>query len=105
MQGGRVSQTRPPQEHQQAARYSSVPASQKPKKPQNIRTWIRQRTSPFDFGVKTKAGTPAHCNKNDAIKYPFDCPRMGWYGRRLSRLMNSHMFEHFAGKKTFYFTS
>ena len=30
------------------------------KKTKNIQTWIRQRISPYDFGVKTKAGKPAH---------------------------------------------
>ena len=77
----------------------------KPEKPQNIRTWIRQRTSPFDHGVKTKAGNPAHVNRNDDIKYHFDCLKMGWYGRRLSRLRNADMTDHFAERKTLYFTS
>jgi len=77
----------------------------KPRKPQNIHTWIRQRTSTYDFGVKTKADNPAHCNKNDDIKYHFDCLRMGWYGRRLSKLKNADMSDHFAGRKTFYFTA
>ena len=30
---------------------------------------------------------------------------MGWYGRRLCRLKNKDMADHFAGKKTFYFTA
>ena len=30
---------------------------------------------------------------------------MGWYGRRLSRLRNADMADHFAGRKTFYFTA
>lgn len=77
----------------------------RPRKPQNIHTWIRQRTSPYDFGVKTKAGNPAHCNKHDDIKYHFQCLKSGWHGRRLSKLKNRDMADHFAGRKTFYFTS
>jgi len=30
---------------------------------------------------------------------------MGWYGRHLSRLRNADMTEHFAGRKTYYFTA
>ena len=77
----------------------------KPKKPQKICTWIRERTSPYCFGVKAKAGNPAHCNRNDDIKYHFQCLKSGWFGRRLSRLKNKDMADHFAGTKTFYFTS
>lgn len=76
-----------------------------PKKPQNIRTWIRQRISPSCFGVKSKAGSPIHCNRNDDIAYHFQCLRSGWYGRRLSRLKNADMSDHFAGRKTYYFTA
>ena len=80
-------------------------ARKKTRKTQNIRTWIRQRTSPYCFGVKTKAGKPANCIKNDDIKYHFQCLKSGWWGRRLSRMSNGDMAGHFAGKKTFYFTS
>ena len=67
-----------------------------PRNPRNIRTWIRQRTSPYCFGVKTKAGNPAHCNKNDDIKYHFQCLNMGWYGRRSVPAPNADMSDHFA---------
>lgn len=77
----------------------------KPKKSRKIYTWIRERISSYCFGVKTKAGNPAHCNKNDDILYQFQCLKMGWYGRRLSRLKNKDMADHFAGKKTYYFTA
>ena len=77
----------------------------KSKKSRNICTWIRERTSPYCFGVKAKAGNPAHCNKNDNILYQFQCLKMGWYGRRLCRLKNKDMADHFAGKKTYYFTA
>ncbi len=76
-----------------------------PKKSQNIHAWIRERTSPYCFGVKTQKGNPAHVNKNDDIAYHFQCLRMGWYGRRLSRLKNQDMTDHFAGRKTYYFTA
>lgn len=76
-----------------------------PKKLQNIRTWLRQRTSPYCFGVKTKAGHPVHCNRNDDIKYHLQCLKSGWHGRRLSRLKNADMSDHFSNKKTFYFTA
>src|SRR3954451_6237649 len=75
----------------------------KPKKTKNIYTWIRQRTSPFCFGTKSKAGNPAHCNRNDDILYHFQALRMGWYGRRLSRLKNIDMLDHFESRKTYYF--
>lgn len=77
----------------------------KSRKTKNIYTWIRQRTSPYCFGVKSKAGNPAHCNKNDDVKYHFQALRMGWWGRRLCRLKNAQMADHFAAKKTFYFTA
>ena len=77
----------------------------KTKKSRNVCTWIRQRTSPFCFGIKTKQGNPAHVNKNDDVRFHYQCLRMGWYGRRLSRLRNADMSDHFAGKKTFYFTA
>jgi len=76
-----------------------------PRKHKNIFTWIRQRISPFCFGIKTKAGIPIHCNKNDDIKYHFQALRMGMWGRRLSRLKNDDIADHFAGKKTHYFTA
>mgnify|MGYP001146924095 CR=1 FL=1 len=79
--------------------------SKKPEKPKNIRTWIRERTSPYCYGVKSKAGKPAHCNKNDDIKYHFSCLESGWYGRRLSSLRNADMDDHFSAKETFYFTA
>jgi hypothetical protein len=75
------------------------------KKFQNIYTWIRQRTSPYCFGVKASTGNPAHCNNNDDIKFHFQCLKMGWWGCRLSRLSNADMADHFAGRKTFYFTA
>jgi len=76
-----------------------------PKKTKNILTWLRQRISPYCFGVKTKAGNPAHINKNDDIKYHFQCLSMGWHGRRLSRLKNIDLTDHFENKKTYYFTA
>jgi hypothetical protein len=75
------------------------------RKSRNIYTWIRQRTSPFDFGIKSRAGKPAHCNKNDDIKYHFQCLKSGWWGRRLSTLTNADMADHFTGRKTYYFTA
>ncbi len=75
------------------------------KKSQNIFTWIRQRTSPFCFGVKTRAGKPAHCNRNVDVLAHFRSLRAGRWGRHLSRLSNADMADHFAGRKTYYFTA
>ncbi len=55
--------------------------------------------------MKTKAGSPIHCNRNDDIEYHFQCLRMGMWGRRLSCLKNKDMADHFAGNKTHYFTA
>lgn len=75
------------------------------KKSQNIFTWIRQRVSPFCFGVKTRAGKPAHCNRNDDVLAHFRTLRAGSWGRHLSRLDNGAMDDHFAGRETYYFTA
>ncbi|HEU5115467.1 MAG TPA: hypothetical protein VFT74_02210 [Isosphaeraceae bacterium] len=83
-----------------------VPSTRKKlKKSQNIFTWIRKRTSPFCFGVKTIAGNPAHCNKNKAIKLHFQALRAGYWSRRLSRLKNNDIADHFTGRRTYYFTA
>ena len=55
--------------------------------------------------MKTKIGKPAHVNKNDDVRYHFQCLKSGWFGRRLSRLTNADMSDHFGGTKTFYFTA
>lgn len=75
------------------------------KKTQNIFTWIRQRISPHCFGVKTKAGKPAHCNRNADVLAHFRCLREGSWSRHLARLPNAAMADHFAGRETFYFTA
>ncbi len=75
------------------------------RKTKNIYTWIRQRTSPFCYGIKSKAGHPVHCNRNDDVLYHFQALKVGMWGRRLSRLKNKDMSDHFSGKKTFYFTA
>jgi hypothetical protein len=83
-----------------------VPASRKAaRKAQKITTWIRQRTSPFCFGVKTIDGNPAHCNRNAEVLASFLQLRAGCWGRPLSSLKDSNMGDHFAGRKTFYFTA
>jgi hypothetical protein len=71
----------------------------------NIFTWIRQRISPYCFGVKTRAGNPAHCNRNADVLDHFAALRSGYRGRHLCRLNNADMADHFAGGKTFYFTA
>jgi hypothetical protein len=73
--------------------------------PQNIFTWIRERISPFCFGVKSRAGHPVHCNKNAHVLAQFLSFRLklgSWYLRRLS---NADMIAHCDGRKTFYFTA
>jgi hypothetical protein len=55
--------------------------------------------------VKTKDGNPAHCNKNNDVLMHFRALRAGCWSRRLSKLKNADMADHFAGRKTFYFTA
>lgn len=76
----------------------------KRRKPQNIVTWIRQRTSPFDYGIKTSV-KPVHCNKNADVLMHFQALRAGRWSSRLSRFKNADMADHFAGTKTYYFTA
>ena len=75
------------------------------RKAQKITAWIRQRTSPFCFGVKAIDGNPAHCNRNAEVLARFLRLRAGCWGRPLSSLKDSNMGDHFAGRKTFYFTA
>jgi len=77
----------------------------KSRKIQTIFTWIRQRTSPFDYGVKAGAGRPVHCNTNDDVLMHFQALQAGYWIRRLSKLDNADMADHFAGEKTFYFAA
>lgn len=77
----------------------------KSKKSHDIRTWIRQRTSQTCYGVKTIDGNPAHCNKNNDVLMFFRALRAGYWSHRLSRLSNADLADHFAGRKTFYFTA
>ena len=75
------------------------------RKSQNIFTWIRERISPFCFGVKSRAGHPIHCNKNADVLAQFLSFRLKlgyWY---LDRLSNADMAAHCDGRKTFYFTA
>lgn len=75
------------------------------KKSQSIFTWIRQRISPYCFGIRTAAGNPAHCNRNADVHAHFGELRAGSQSRRLCRLTNADMADHFAGDRTFYFTA
>ena len=61
--------------------------------------------SPYCFGIKTRAGKPAHCNPNADVLGHFAALCSGYRDRHLSRLNNADMADHFAGKKTFYFTA
>ncbi len=74
------------------------------KKSRAIFTWIRQRISPYCFGVKTKAGNPACCNRNAEVLDHFRRLREGSRGY-LCRLDNAAMADHFAGRETYYFTA
>ena len=46
--------------------------------------WIRQRISPYCFGVKTAAGNPAHCNRNADVLVPLPGPPAGLPGAAAS---------------------
>lgn len=77
----------------------------KKSKKTNIFTWIRQRISPYCFGIKARAGNLAHCNRNADVLGHFLAIQNGYPVRHLSRLTNADMADHFAGRKTFYFTT
>ena len=50
------------------------------RKSQNIFTWLRQRISPYCFGIKARAGHPAHCNRNAEVLGHFLALQNGYPG-------------------------
>ena len=63
----------------------------------SIYRWLRERTSPIDFGVKHQ-GHPIHCNSNEAVISAYAG------GHWLSRMTNNKFDLHFSAKETFYFS-
>jgi len=63
-----------------------------------IYKWLRDRTSPIDYGKKYK-GHPIHCNKNADVLNAFRT------GHWLSRMTNDDFDAHFEDRETFYFTA
>jgi hypothetical protein len=81
-------------------KYNSAPTPKnlkKKSKQPSIYRWLRERTSPIDFGVKYQ-GHPIHCNFNEAVISAYAG------GHWLSRMTNNRFDQHFSGKETFYFT-
>ena len=71
---------------------------QQQQRQQSIYQWLRERTSPIDFGKKVK-GRPVHCNKNKKVLDAFA------NGQWLERMTNKKFDSHFSGQETFYFTA
>ena len=70
----------------------------KSRKKQRPCKWLRDHTSPIDFGLKYD-GHPIHCNKNEEVLRSFRI-RNYW----IDRMRNRDYDDHFSGRETFYFT-
>ena len=77
------------------------------KRENDIRTWIRNRTSSIDFGkkIKNKKGKehPIHCNKNNDVRQFYWQLEMGCGKPYLDRIRNIDFDAHFNGFETFYY--
>lgn len=75
-------------------------APKKRRRQQPLTKWLRDRTSPIDFGIKTRGDDPhpIHVNSKNAILSAFNG------GRWLKRMKNADFEDHFAGRETYYFT-
>src|SRR4051794_5561629 len=72
------------------------------KKQKKIWTWLRERTSPQDYGIKWK-GSPRHCNPNRIILDLYAALSHGARPVHLERMNNEDFLDHFLGRQTFYF--
>jgi len=75
-----------------------------PNKLREISRWLRERTSPYDFGYKTADG-PRHGNLNRSVLGLFSRLRLDMPRTNLARMNNQDFLDHFQGRETFYFTA